>query len=202
MFLIEIDGEHARALQILNNGCRLPRMMKSGIAQLLFCLFVFHPFSSHAQTTEISFSWSADRKLTWDDFKGPVNASSAEAAAATNCGFGFKKHWLNGNPVIEVSNHFDVNKSWVRSDAKIESILVHEQGHFDLAEIYTRKLRALLSQYDPNTSNDVLYKVYIDLYDNAYNQRQLRYEDETAHGTDLPAQKRWTDQIKRELEEN
>jgi hypothetical protein len=36
------------------------------------------------------FQWKEHQKLSWEDFKGSVNATSEESAAATHCGIGFK----------------------------------------------------------------------------------------------------------------
>jgi two-component sensor histidine kinase len=95
------------------------------------------------------FQWKDHKRLSWADFKGPVNALSDESAAATHCGIGFRVNnaGVSGKPEVVVYNAFYINKSWVRPDAKIAEILDHEQGHFDLCEIYTRRLRALLAEF-------------------------------------------------------
>jgi hypothetical protein len=155
--------------------------------------------SNTSEATE--FQWNEHSKLSWDDFRGPVMPESDETAAATHCGMGFKTvTGANGKPEIVVYNKFYVNKSWVRSDAKIDEILTHEQGHFDLCEIYTRKLRQRLSNFnlDIKDAKEALYAIYTDV-SAEYESRQQAYEDETTHGIDLPQQKKWTNNIAREL---
>jgi len=147
------------------------------------------------------FAWSDSRKLTWEDFRGAVNAQSDESAAATHCGIGFKTNIAEGNkPGIFVYNTFYVNKSWVRPDAKISGILDHEQGHFDLCEIYTRKLRERMNSFNFNTPDvkQALLSIYSEV-NSEYERRQQAYEEETTHGTNIPQQKKWQASITREL---
>jgi hypothetical protein len=148
------------------------------------------------------FQWREHSKLSWDDFKGAVNAANAESAAATHCGIGFKTATgsAEGKPEIIVYNIFYTEKSWVRSDAKIPSILDHEQGHFDLCEIYTRRLRNRMTNFDFNVPDimQALMSVYSEV--NAeYETRQRAYEEETIHGTNTAQQKKWHDMITQEL---
>src|SRR3954466_5869363 len=75
------------------------------------------------------FQWHEHYKLTWDDFRGAVNAPTEESAAATDCGIGFRTNtnMPDGKQTVIVYNTFYANKSWVRNDARISSILTHEQ---------------------------------------------------------------------------
>jgi hypothetical protein len=149
------------------------------------------------------FQWKEHSRLTWADFRGPAmnHGEEDETAAVTHCGMGFKTSpGADGKPVITVFNKFYTNKSWVRSDAKIPSILEHEQGHFDLCEIYTRKLRESLEGFDldkPNAKQQ-MYDIYYRI-NSEYEARQQQYEDETTHGVNEPIQKRWTANINNEL---
>jgi len=148
------------------------------------------------------FQWQEHTRLSWDDFKGVVNAPHEESAAATYCSIGFKTNIPapGAKPEIQVYNAFYINRSWVKSDAKIQSILDHEQGHFDLCEIYTRKLKSRVANFDLNTpgAKQALMDIYAQV-SNEYETRQQAYEQETTHGTDLDAQKKWQDTIANEL---
>jgi len=140
------------------------------------------------------FPWDAHRKLSWDDFRGAINASTSESAAATHCGIGFKTNTTKPGhqPEIIVYNTFYAEKSWVKSDAKIPSILDHEQGHFDLCEIFTRKLRSRMNNFDFNVPDvkQALMNIYSEI-SNEYEKCQQAYERETTHGTNIKEQKRW-----------
>ena len=157
------------------------------------------------------FHWAEHSKLSWDDFRGGIGSDEDEVAAATHCGIGFKTTMpgsADDRPGIEVYNLFYANKSWVKPDAKLPEILIHEQGHFDLCEIYTRKLRARLSKYAPAANRKAftseMKNAMVAIYNevsNEYEARQQAYELETTHGTDQAAQKKWIDTIARELGE-
>ncbi len=171
----------------------------------LACFFSFHAKSkdltNNTSQSVDKFSWKEHRTLSWADFKGPVNIQSDESAAATCCSIGFKlDNSAGGQPGITVYNTFYIDRSWVKDDAKIESILVHEQGHFDLCELYTRALRSRMDTIDLSSANlkEVLVKIYADLSEE-YETRQQAYEQETSHGTNLSEQHRWQDMISREL---
>lgn len=155
--------------------------------------------TSSAPVSE-DFQWKNHSRLSWDDFQGPVNAASDEAAAATHCGIGFRTNTLSGKPEVIVYNTFYVKKSWVRPDARMSSILEHEQGHFDLCELYTRKMEKAMQRVNLGAKNfkETLLRIY-DEISNEYENRQQAYERETSHGTNFPRQKKWTNTISREL---
>lgn len=150
----------------------------------------------------VKFQWSEHNRLTWDDFQGPAAPAIDESAAATHCSIGFKTACptYGSRPIITVYNSFYTNKSWVRGDAKIPSILEHEQGHFDLCEIYTRILRERMNSVDYTTPdiNRVLLNIYAEV-NKDYESRQQAYEQETTHGVNIAEQKRWTVAIGSEL---
>ena len=149
------------------------------------------------------FQWFEHSRLSWEDFQGPVTSGTEEvAAAATHCGIGIKtNNIVPGNKLeLVVYNTFYTRKSWVRNDAKIQSILEHEQGHFDMCELYTRKLRERLSKYDFTTAdlNKAVMAIYTEI-NSEYESRQQAYEQETIHGTDIEKQKYWQMMIADEL---
>ena len=155
---------------------------------------------------EKEIEWTSDRKLTWEDFKGkPKPISNTNSAAQTYCGFGFETNRVTmfKKTKIFTKNIFNCNLSWVRPDQKNrQDLLEHEQGHFDLCEVYTRQLRKKLEEKkltvfnlsgDANIIFKELYALYLD--------RQELYEKETSYGIDTKRQTEWTNKISRELSE-
>ncbi len=176
---------------------------------LLACFYCYPTMGKENTTNETSpknapdhFQWHEHGKLSWDDFKGAVNAARDESAAATCCSIGFKTNTSGpgSKPEIIVYNTFYTNKSWVRPDAKLESILEHEQGHFDLCEVYTRKLKKCMNGIDPDAPGmkEELMRIYSEL-SNEYEMRQQAYEQETMHGTNIAEQKKWQTMIASDL---
>ncbi|WP_179345245.1 DUF922 domain-containing protein [Winogradskyella ursingii] len=150
---------------------------------------------------ESKIEWSLDRKLTWDDFKGqPDLATYPNALALTNSGFGYESGvsmFKEGK--VFVQSVFNTNYSWVIPEGRNEYVLRHEQIHFDITEIYSRKLRKEL--YDANaTSSDILKTKQI--FDRIFNEmelRQLRYDQETQRGDKKETQEHWEAVVELEL---
>jgi len=157
--------------------------------------------NTSAGTRLSEFKWNGQRKLTWDDFRGPVTASDDMSAAATHCSIGFTTaRGADGNQKVIVYNTFYANMSWVRPDARIQSILDHEQGHFDLCELYTRVLRQRMANFNFDVADvrGALMSIY-DQVTKEYEDRQQAYEAETTHGTNIAVQHRWMASIANEL---
>ena len=76
------------------------------------------------------------------------------------------------------------------------NVLHHEQGHFDLAEAYTRKLRQMLAAYKPNrvTFKKDIHEMYNRLIDELEAKQDL-YDKETDHSKNKIAQQEWNNKI-------
>ncbi|WP_462250002.1 DUF922 domain-containing protein [Ferruginibacter sp.] len=155
---------------------------------------------------EKEIEWTASRKLTWEDFKGsPKTISNSNTAAQTFCGFGFQTNNVTmfNKAKIFTTTSFTTNLSWVRPDQKNRlDLLEHEQGHFDLCEVYARQLRKTLEEkkltaFNLNTDANVIFKNV----SKSYLERQELYESETQYGTDRKKQIEWTKLIASELNE-
>lgn len=155
---------------------------------------------------EKEFNWSPERKLTWDDFCGRVYKPQGEeeAVAVTYCGFGFETNTVTVSNKVQilVHNSFRKDISWVIPDERTPQVLEHEQGHFDLCEIYTRKLRDRFNTLNVTVYNlnSVLADAYREIGDE-YKARQEAYETETQNGQNRVQQKKWERIIAKELSE-
>jgi hypothetical protein len=155
---------------------------------------------------EKEIEWFANRKLIWEDFKGnPKPISNSNTAAQTYCGFGFQTNRITMLTKVKIFtiNTFTCNLSWVRSDQKNRvDLLEHEQGHFDLCEVYTRQLRKKLEEkkltaFNINTDANIIFKeIYV-----LYLDRQELYEKETNYGLYREKQIEWTKKIGAELQD-
>ena len=152
---------------------------------------------------EKRFSWTAERPLEWQDFKGPVPAGAAPRnAAVTSCGIAIETSTTTDKIPgrVYVYNSFETNTSWVKPEQRKADVLQHEQGHFDLCELYTRIMRARFSKASINVKN--LQSVVKDIYGKTmqeYAERQQKYDSETQHGILAEEQSRWLTMIAREL---
>ena len=152
---------------------------------------------------ERRFGWSAARPLAWADFKGSVPADAgALTVAETSCGIGVETSTVTSanTPKVYVFNTFQTYTSWVRAADSTADVLEHEQCHWDICELYTRKMRQRFAVASINVSN--LQRVVSKIFNETqreYGARQQRYENETRHGTIREQQTRWTQMIADEL---
>ncbi len=88
--------------------------------------------------------WTEERMLTWEDFQSRPQRGT-EAVASTSTSLGLTYQLSSGNLTYDITCAFSKWKSW--GSLKTDYILAHEQGHFDITEIYARKLHAALAAY-------------------------------------------------------
>lgn len=170
---------------------RFIHMLKPIITLLLTCTLW--------QSTADRIAWSADRKLTWNDFKATPDPASTNAAltnSSINLGWGFNQYGFS----YTINCHFNKNKSWGR--VKTPAVLEHEQGHFDIAEMHARKLNQALKAYRFNskTVNDDVGKI-LDSVIKLHHALQALYDRETDFSRKVEQQGFWLKKIAGELKE-
>lgn len=148
-------------------------------------------------------SWNAARPLSWDDFQGPVREGAPPRfAAETNCGISISTNRVHAAEPVQVSvaNHFDKRSSWVRPEQRKDDVLRHEQGHWDICELYTRIMRERFEAAHITGTNlkTEVQRIYNEVTQE-YLRRQQQYEEETQHGTVASEQARWDSQIAADL---
>lgn len=87
---------------------------------------------------------------------------------------------------------FYKRRSWVKPSTRTDAALKHEQGHFDLTEIYTRRLREELTSLSGKGAALIkkAYRKHAEL--NAELKAcQERYDAETEHHLNQVAQDKW-----------
>jgi hypothetical protein len=179
---------------------------------------VVDDFTSPEWKDEIARGYLPYRKLTYDDF--PVSDGVPARHLMHTEGFfhyTFKSKWLNRGGafvahVVEmnVRSGFDQNKSWRRSTfSETRALLEHEQGHLDINELHTAQLRSAKWPEGTGASstdalNDLKEKIsaLCKKIGDESNKEQERYDEETAHGVDAKQQARWTEALRKRVEEN
>jgi hypothetical protein len=153
---------------------------------------------------EKRITWNKKRKLTWNDFKDHTNQSGDSTVSAyTYCGFDIETTQVTAfsSPKYRVNAYFDCNSSWFNQQLIGDSnLLNHEQGHFDLSEIFARVLRKdLMNSLFKQPAFDNMQE-YLREKQLIYTARQREYDRSTQHGALLRAQQNWTLTIQRELD--
>jgi hypothetical protein len=150
-------------------------------------------------------AWSADRPLRWSDFASPSPKSGDEGALTAYSVFYGARCTGNTFDFLAIAG-FLPRDSWVRPDVMVdrdrsERTLRHEQTHFDLTEVFTRRLRKSFSDlYQPCLRVDRDLDTLAAQYLQAEKVEQQRYDDETRHGLATAAQDAWDRRVKDDLQ--
>ncbi|MBC3759962.1 DUF922 domain-containing protein [Hyunsoonleella sp. SJ7] len=155
------------------------------------------------EQTETEIEWSSYRKLKWEDFKGKpdtINFPNSNAVTISSIHFKGNTPNLFANGSLSVTAVFNQFESWVLSGEESDNLLKHEQLHFDITEIYARKIRKVLKEVGVASYKeeeeiwDMLRKIKYE-----YENRQKEYDSLTVHGIDRDAQEEWDSIVKSEL---
>lgn len=171
--------------------------MKLLVAMFLFLFLA--PFSAE----EEKIIWHENRKLTWADFKATPNGPP-DYVASTNSGvsFSFSYKERNGRAeiVYTVRSNFYPNLSWYRPERVSKYILEHEQMHFDISELFARKLKEELA----TITRDINFKGKAEA---AYESNELdrqrmqeQYDFESDHSNNAEGETKWRAYVAAQLE--
>lgn len=160
--------------------------------------------SGYAQQND-TISWSAERQLIWYDFKAKAPPSS-RVAALTASGISYSFSALERTDGVEVDFRVDAffypNQSWYRPGLSNPLILSHEQLHFDISELYARKMRKRLeaTHFSRNVKAEVKV-IYREIL-KELSDFQSTYDEETNFSRNREQQLRWNQKIKEVLGNN
>lgn len=165
-----------------------------------FSLFLIMGFTDSQDYETIA--WSPENKLTWEDFKGKA-PDNDWAAATTASGISYQFSTSGSSGKIELdylaSTFFYPNKSWYQPSLCDSLILSHEQLHFDISELYARKMRKRLasSSFTQDVKAEVkqIYKEVLE----ELNDFQNLYDDQTNFSRDVEQQLIWNNKIEEAL---
>ncbi|MFC2107740.1 DUF922 domain-containing protein [Bacteroidota bacterium] len=169
----------------------------------LFVLFLLISNSITSQDNKDLIVWSEDRPLAWEDFKGRENKRS-NFDALTSASFGFNYKYISGQYyTFIISVGFDKKNSWVKMKNATDDLLKHEQGHFDINEIYARLCIKEL-QHVKVKNMDKFGKEVEKVFDKISQQMikfQDEYDKETDHSKVEDKQIEWNVKIENLLKE-
>ncbi len=137
--------------------------------------------------------WGNVRPLTWEDFLCEPKRNT-DAVALTSTALGISYNISNHNLHYEITCSFSKAKSW--GILKTSYILAHEQGHFDITEIFARKLHKELLDY--KFKRKTFRQDVNDIYDRIIKEKenlQFAYDGLTDHSRNKTVQKEWLEKI-------
>ena len=167
----------------------------------LFTFFALHAVPSHSQNDGDSsleeLTWNEFYKIQWQDFQGRPNKNSI-GDAGTAVQIKAKPFLVNKELHYDVVAIFNRSKSWSRDQST--SLLAHERLHFDIAELYARKIRKKIKELRASGVNNIkTYNRAIHALLSESNGADQQYDLETLHGALSKKQQAWAEKIKQEL---
>ncbi|MCD1117338.1 DUF922 domain-containing protein [Chryseobacterium turcicum] len=148
--------------------------------------------------------WSENQKLVWDNFKSKTNnLGGSTVVAYTHCGWEYSATTSSDPKIpvkITIQTVFNENKSWKDVKRINDYVLLHEQKHFDIAEIHARKLRKEVSEKIKTTADyNKLFKIIYAKISSEYKGFQTDYDRITEHGMNKEKQAEYNILIAEEL---
>ncbi|NNE54922.1 MAG: DUF922 domain-containing protein [Flavobacteriales bacterium] len=148
--------------------------------------------------------WDATQRLSWDDFEKRVG-QGGYFKAYTYSGIRYSVDSPNGYVKIDVEAYFVADESWVYRGHMNTHLLQHEQAHFDITEIYARKMRKAMADYEVSARTFMnngymrdVKRLYNDIYSDM-EAKQKEYDRATDHSMRRNAQREWVEWIESEI---
>lgn len=167
--------------------------------------------------------WSKDYFLNWHDFQAESNPATFEDAHST---IKYRYTWtVNSDNIdnhivffvekIELITEFYPLLSWVRQLQATPNLLKHEQGHFDLAELYrlkiTEQIQSIFAQrkFPTRGQNPEQQKQFaredsglmiakeVEKWEKYISEKQQEYDEQTNYGQITEKQHEYDDTFKK-----
>lgn len=175
-----------------------------GSMVLLMCGLASAAPAARALAQDDAIVWTATRKLTWDDFKAkPLRElDGARSAISHTVQIGCR----GGSLQVRVLTLFHPQQSSVTyriisSGLASRVGLAHEHLHFDIAEIFARRIRRMYAELaEPCPRTDEALQALADPIFRELQAEQRRFDDQTRFGELEAKQLEWAKRIAAELD--
>ena len=196
-----VDSAEAQALKL---GANAIKIYKHKLPSTLGS--TCHQISAKAlrlkdiQPYEKEIVWDARRRLSITDFKGDTLNRPFQAATCSSFKYKTWGKLIDGYMTLSVETFFDCFCSYFKPDPAAETLLEHEQIHFDISEIYARRfVRQVSSEIKSieefnNTGEKIARTIVLDMQ-----KRQDLYDSEVY--ADPSKQGAWIEKTQNELQE-
>lgn len=155
-------------------------------------------FNTVITAQEEAIEWRSDLRLSWSEFKGkPDKNSGIAAVTASGISYRFSSQERDGYFEVEyeVETFFYPQQSWYQPKMCDEIVLSHEQLHFDISELFARKMRKRLdnTRFTKNVKREI-QAIYQSVIKELAAFQDL-YDRETDFSRNREAQLRWNREI-------
>jgi hypothetical protein len=145
--------------------------------------------------------WAKDRPLVPGDFRGTPPAAGGQEGAHTEYTIISGARCTGRTLEFHVTAAVLPAQSWMatelrRSPTEVARTLRHEQTHFDISEVYARRIRRKFAEmYDPCSFSEEALQEFSDKLVRDEAKEQSRYDGETNHGRTAGTQADWDRQV-------
>lgn len=174
----------------------------------LLVYFIFFAFNVNAQTKPDTIHWKRSYKLRPQDFLGDVESNS-RYKAITVSGIEYSSFYDTDTSLkFNVFAIFHKKDSWIVNKKDSSYILQHEQGHFDITEIFSRLLYQRLKEIENKnySKNKILLNDRItQIVEKTVKQKNIfdmAYDSETKNSLESRQQIKWLKKIENLLLKN
>jgi hypothetical protein len=164
---------------------------------VIFALVCFISIVTSGQPNLIR--WNDKEPLRWEDFSGKINDTSwFDAECFAEIRYNYKFNNLK-NFQFDVFANFDKNTSWIKKEYKSEALLKHEQLHFDIAQLFSLRIKEMFENYKFTQNYLAEIRLLFNKRKLEYLSIQHQYDEETGHSLDKKKQSEWENFVTTEL---
>ena len=169
-------------------------MNKKIILSSVFYLVFTIKMTAQLKMDTTLLEWNTNKLLTWNNFEGAnkkISVFKAESVTFFKTYFYLKKDSV----FFSIKTYFDKKKSWRNSSCLFEDYygLNHEQQHFNITELFARKIRAII--FAKNLNEKEIESIFNENI-KACNDFQDLYDKETNHSLNKTNQVIWDKKVK------
>jgi len=181
--------------------------MKKPISSIIISFLLFVNVSAQNSVPENSIEWTSDLSLAWSDFQAKPN-TDVIAFAETSYAIEIippevmvdENNRVLNDQQLSVKAYFLKDRSWVFKEK--DELLKHERLHFDIAELFARKMRKAFRELQKEGNADFYaYQKVYNKYWQECERMQRKYDRETRHGRNYDINDEWEVKIDQLLQD-
>ena len=165
------------------------------ILKTLIISFFLFGTATNKPFAQDTIHWRPSYKLKWADYQGKPDSISKHMAI-TSYFLTYNYSLTDTSFRFNVFCYFEKKTSWKKKNVD-NLLLQHEQGHFDIGQLFARKLKKTFTSYKP--IRETIDKDLKNIFDEINKERALmdsQYDKETNFSRNKENQRLWADKIK------
>jgi hypothetical protein len=167
----------------------------------LFCFTTFALKGQNGAAESNRIYWNDSYKLEWSDFQSkPKENTSVAALSSIGLPYSYTTDG-EGELNVKINVCFIKNESWSKADERNDLLLLHEQIHFDIAELHRRMIvKAMLeANFTKKNYKEKLNEIINQYWRRDYKMMQNRYDKDTNFSNIVKEQINWNKYIAQQL---